>query len=309
MAVSPTISPRVWAELALLSLLWGGTFLSVRVALDEIGPLTAVAHRVFWGALALWVVVVARRLPVPLTPRILIGFAGMGILNNVTPFVLQAWGQLHIETGLTAILNAGTAIWGVLVAAIFMADERLTARKLIGVILGFLGVATAIGLGNLLAFDARSLAQWAVIGSTISYAFAGVWGRRFLGNLSPAVAAAGMLTASALVMIPWAATIEGTLLRPLSIPTVLGIAYFALMATAAAYLLYYRVLHAAGASTVVLSTLLIAPVAIVLGAIVRGEALDPRAYAGFAVLAVGLMVLNGTITWPFRAQRGAKARQ
>ena len=195
-----TISTRAWFELMILSLIWGGSFLSIHVALGEIGPLTAVAHRTTWAMLILWGYVLIRRLALPIQPRIWGAFFVMGLMNNVIPFSLMAWGQLHIETGLTSILNAATAIFGVIAAAIFFSDERLTLRKLIGVGLGFMGVATAIGLSALTQFDIRSLGQLAVIGGTISYALAGVWARKMLSGLSPQVAAAGMLPGSTLIM-------------------------------------------------------------------------------------------------------------
>ncbi|MEO0917355.1 MAG: DMT family transporter, partial [Pseudomonadota bacterium] len=161
-----TISQRAWTELILLAFIWGGSFLSIRIALNELGFLTSVAHRTGWAMLILWAYVLLRRLPIPKAPRIWGAFLVMGLLNNVIPFSLMAWGQLHIETGLTSILNAATAIFGVIAAAIFLADERLTLRKAMGVSLGFLGVATAIGLSALLQFDIRSLGQLAVIGGT-----------------------------------------------------------------------------------------------------------------------------------------------
>ena len=108
MTAQKTLSPQAWAELLLLSLIWGGSFLSIRIALDEIGPFTSVAHRVGWGALALWAYVLVRRLPVPKDPRIWGAFLVMGCLNNVLPFTLMAWGQVHIESGLTSILNGAT---------------------------------------------------------------------------------------------------------------------------------------------------------------------------------------------------------
>jgi len=119
--------------------------------------------------LVLWAFVALRRLPIPKDPQIWAGFLVMGLLNNVIPFSLMAWGQLHIETGLTSILNAATAVFGVLAAAIFFADEKLTTRRLTGVLLGFAGVSTAIGLEALRAFDLRSWGQLAVIAGTISY--------------------------------------------------------------------------------------------------------------------------------------------
>lgn len=290
-----TISTEAWISLAALGTIWGLSFVSIRVALDEIGPLTSVAHRTFWAMLVLWGVVLCARLSIPRAPRVWFAFFVMGLLNNAIPFTLMAWGQLHIESGLTSILNAATAIFGVLAAALFFADERLTFRKGAGVLLGFAGVATAIGLENLANFDLRSLAQIAVICGTISYALAGVWARKTLGDLPLQVAAAGMLTASSLVMVPLALWVEGPMDLTLQTDTMVAIAYFAVIATAGAYLLYYRILGLAGSGNLMLVTLLVAPVAIIAGALILGEQLRPNAYAGFALLALGLVMIDGRL--------------
>lgn len=293
--IQKTISPAAWMLLIILSLIWGGSFLSVRIALDEIGPLTTVAHRTGWAMLVLWGYIAIRRLPLPRDPRVWFAFLIMGLLNNVIPFSLMAWAQLYIETGLTAILNASTAIFGVLFAALFFIDEKLSWRKSIGVTLGFVGVATAIGLSYLAAFDLRSIAQLAVIGGTMSYALAGVWARKTLAGLTPQVAAAGMVTGASLVTIPMAWMVEGPISLTLSFATWAAIAYYAVIATALAYLLYYRVLALAGSGNLMLVTLLVAPVAIILGAVILGEALPVNAYIGFGILAAGLLILNGRL--------------
>lgn len=240
----------------MLSLIWGASFLSVHVALEEIGPLTAVAHRTGWAMLILWAYVLIRHLALPTDLRVWGAFLVMGLLNNAIPFSLMAWGQLHIETGLTSILNASTAIFGVTAAAVFLADERLTARKGIGVTVGFLGVATAIGLDAFKDFDIRSLGQLAVIGGTISYALAGVWARKTLGHLKPQVAAAGMLTGASIVTIPAAWIVEGPISLALEPQTWAAIGYFAIVATAIAFILFYRVLALAGSGNAMLVTLL-----------------------------------------------------
>ena len=295
MTEQKTISPRAWAELILLALIWGGSFVSIRIALDEIGPMTAVAHRVFWAMLLLWGVILLRRVPLPRDPKIWGAFLVMGLLNNVIPFGLMAWGQLHIASGLTAILNAATAIFGVLAAAIFFADERLSLRKAVGVLLGFAGVVLAIGLGNLARLDLRSLAQLAVIAGAVSYALAGVWARKRLTGLPPELAAAGMLTGATLVMLPLAWVVEGPISLALEADTALAIGYYALVATGLAYLLYYRVLAMAGAGNLMLVTLMIPPVAIVLGTALRAEALAPAALGGFVLLALGLLLIDGRV--------------
>ncbi len=300
-----SLTPRAWAELLLLSVVWGGSFLAIRTTLDEIGVLTSVAHRVTWAALALWVVVLATRAPLPRAPRVWGAFMVMGLLNNVVPFTLMAWGQLHIETGLASILNAATAIWGTLVAAAVFRDERLTRAKLAGVALGFAGVAVAVGVSALGSLDPRSLGQIAVVAGTASYAFAAVWARARLHGLPPSVAAAGMLTGSSLVLAPLAILVEGPPSLDLAPATWAGIAYAALASTAFAYLLYYRVLAMAGSANLLLCTLMIPPVAILLGAWARSEALPPHALVGFTILVAGLLVLDGRILGLRRRWRAA----
>lgn len=292
---TPRLSPQAWTDLTALALLWAASFLAVRIALDEIGFLSVVAHRVFWAALALWVVVFWRGLPIPRIPRVWAALFGMGMLNNAIPFTLMAWGQMSIEVGLTVIFNAASAIFGVVIAAMVFADERLTGQRIAGVLLGFAGVVAAIGIENLIALDIRSLAQLAVLGGALSYAFAGAWGRAFLRGLAPEVAAAGMLTSAALVLVPLAIWIEGAPDLSLQGDTIAAIAYYALFGTALAYLLYFRILAVAGAGNLLLVTLMIPPVAIVLGALVRAETLEPRAFVGFGLLALGLLVMDGRV--------------
>ncbi len=284
----------------ILALIWGFSFLAMRIALDEIGPFNVVFHRVLWAMLVLWGAVLLTRQRLPNAPAIWIAFLVMGLLNNIIPFGLIAWGQQYIETGLASIINASTAIWGVFVAALLLPDERLTRRKLAGVLIGFAGVVCAVGVNALRAFDITSLGQLAIVASSLSYALAGVWARKRLQGLSPVVAAAGMLTGSTLIALPLAVFAEGGIAFDLTARTWGALMYVSLIATALAYLLYYRVLAVAGSGNVMLVTLLLVPVAIIAGAVVLGETLQPSAYAGFALLALGLLVLDGRV-WTKKA--------
>ncbi|MEZ5867798.1 MAG: DMT family transporter [Defluviimonas denitrificans] len=288
------LSPRAWALLLLLALIWGGSFLSNRAALEEVGVLTTVAFRVGGAAIVLWGWIFWRGLALP-GGRHAGRFLIMGLLNNVIPFTLIVWGQTQVESGLAAILNAATAIFAVLLSALVFADERLTPRKALGVALGFTGVAMAMGVGHLFAFDPRSLGQIAILGASVSYACAAAYGRVALKGLRPEVSAAGMVTGAALVMIPLALWREGVPTFGYAPATWAALAYLALMASALAYLLYYAVLQVAGAGNLSLVTLLIPPFAIALGALVYGEALPLAAYLGFGVLALGLLILDGRI--------------
>ncbi len=292
---NPTLTPRAWAELLLLGLIWGASFFSIATALEEIGPLTSVLYRTGIAALAIWPVLIWRGIAPPRGLATWGALAIMGLLNNVVPFSLMAWGQLFVPTGLTSILNATTAIFGVLIAAVVFADERLSLRKSVGVLIGFGGVATAIGPSAILDLDLTSLGQLAILLGTVSYACAGAWARKTLAHLHPVAAAVGMLTSSTVLMVPLSLSIEGWPTVDHGAQTWLAVLYYALVATAFAYLLYYRVLAMAGAGNLLLVTLVIPPVAIVLGAQFRGEVLAPTAYAGLALLALGLLIIDGRL--------------
>lgn len=160
-------------------------------------------------------------------------------------------------------------------------------------VLGFFGVAVAIGLENFRTLDLSSMAQLAVICGTVAYAIASVWARKRLVGMPPQLAAAGILTGSTVIMLPLAYFIDGPLSFDLEARTMWAIGYYAIIATAFAYLLYYRVLAMAGSGNLMLVKLLVAPIAITLGTVILGEKLGTNAYFGFAILAVGLIILDG----------------
>ena len=295
MTEQKTLTLQGWLMLFALSAIWGGSFLSNRVVLGEVQVFTVVAFRVTVAAMLLWAYVLWKGLPLPKGARrwALIGLSGL--LNNVVPFTLIVWGQQHIPSGLAGILNSSTAVFTVLMASLVFADERLTLRKAIGVGLGFFGVSLTVGLSSLASFDPYSLGEMAVIGATLSYAVAGLIGRFALAGLRSEVGAAATLTASTLVMLPLALWRDGTPAFAYAASTWAGLLYLGVMASALAYLLFYRILVTAGAGNVSVVTLLIAPFAILLGAVVYGEALAPNAYLGFAVIALGLLVIDGRL--------------
>ncbi len=290
-----SLSARAWALLLALSLIWGSSFLTTTSLLDTMAPIHVVTHRVLWAAIVLWIYVLVRRFPLPRDGRTIAALLVMGLGNNAVPFALQAFAQTTIESGLAGILNATTAVFGPLVAALFLADERLRPHKALGVALGFLGIAIVIGLTNLTRFDPRSVAQLAMLASTLSYALSSVWARRHLTHLRPEVAALGMLTAASMMLLPLGWITEGPLPLALPAPTLAAIGYYAVVVTALAYLIYYQLIRTAGAGNTMLVTLLIVPVAVILGAVVRAEALPLTAYLGFGVIALGLVLIDGRV--------------
>ncbi len=289
------INRASWATMVFLALIWGGSFLSIRMALEEVGVLTTVALRVGLAGVALWAYVLWRRLPVPSGGRWLMSCLFLGLFNNIIPFCLIVWGQTHIPSGLAGILNASNVIFSVGLAALIFRDERLTAHKSIGIVLGLAGVALTIGPGVLHDLDLTSLGQIAILGASLSYALSSIYSRHALRDVRPEVVAAGMLTVSSLAMIPAAIWVEGVPTFDYSLKTWGAVLYISLLSSAFAYILFYRVLQTAGAGNVSLVTLMIAPVAVVLGALTYNEALPPAAYLGLALLALGMLVIDGRI--------------
>lgn len=283
------------ALLLALAAIWGATFLFAEIALREVPALTITLHRVVWALPVLALVVRLRGIAVPWSPRLWGGWLVMGALNNAIPFSLIFWGQTRIEAGLASILNATTAMTGAVVAGLLLVDERLTRRKVLGAALGLAGVGIIMGPGAVLALDPVNLAQLAVLGAGLSYAFAGVWGRTALAGQPPLLNALGMLAGSAVLMGPAALIVDGPPVLALSLSTWGALAGLSVLCTALAYGLYFAILARAGAANLLLVTLLIPPFAIALGALVLGERMAPEAWAGFAVIALGLLVTDGRL--------------
>jgi drug/metabolite transporter (DMT)-like permease len=214
----------------------------------------------------------------------------MGALNNAIPFSLIFWGQLTIESGLASILNGTTAVFGAIVASIFLVDEPLTTPKIVGAVLCVGGVAAIMGLDALANFDLRNLAQLAVLGAALSYAFASVWGKVYLSSYPPIMNAIGMLAGSTLIMLPIAFSLDGPPNLDLSLHVWAALLAVAVFSTAIAYLLYFSILKRAGAANLMLVTIIIPPIAVILSFSFLGERLGGDAWIGFGLIAIGLLV-------------------
>jgi drug/metabolite transporter (DMT)-like permease len=288
------MAPLDWAALVLLSVIWGGSFFFGKIAIAEIPPLTMVLARVGIGAAALVVIAQIRGISIPLDWPLARAFAVLGLISNVIPFGLIAWSQQHIPSGLSSILNAATPLFTVLVAQAFTRDEKLTPSRLVGVGLGFAGVAVMMGPALLGQLGGHQLpAQLAAIGATISYGCASVYGKRFRA-LPPLGVAIGQLTASTLILAPLVALIE----RPWELPTpsthvLAAVTALGVLSTGIAFIMYFRILARNGATNISLVTFLVPVSAILLGALVLGEALEPREFAGFGLIALGLAAIDG----------------
>jgi drug/metabolite transporter (DMT)-like permease len=300
--VGASMGRREWALLLSLSVLWGGSFFFQKVAVAELAPFTLVFGRVALAALALRIAVAAGGPRMPAGVRAWGALAVMGALNNLVPFSLLVWGQTRIPSGLASILNATTPIFSVVLAHALAHDEPLRAGRVAGVVLGALGVAVMIGPEALAAPRLDVLAQLGCLAAALSYALAGIFGRRF-GGRPPLVAAAGQLVATSAMAMPLALLVDRPWMAPPpSARAVAAMVGLALLSTAVGYVVYFRLLAAAGATNALLVTLLMPATACSLGAAVLGERLRAHQLAGMAVIALGLGAIDGR---PARQLRSA----
>jgi drug/metabolite transporter (DMT)-like permease len=304
-----TMPAADWLLLVTLSILWGGSFFFAKIAVRELPTLTVVLGRVAIAAAVLMVLARLLGVALPASPQAWRRFALMGLLNNVVPFSLIFWGQTHIPSGLAAILNATTPLFTVLVAHAATGDEKLDAARLGGMAAALLGVVVMIGPDMLHELGANVWGQLACLLAALSYGFAGVYGRRFRGEPALAVAA-GQLMASTILLAPIVALIDRPWMLPLpSLPILGALAALAVLSTALAYVIYFRILARSGATNISLVTFLIPVSAILLGTLILGEHLAARHIIGMGAIALGLAAIDGRpLNWAYRVGTGFSPR-
>src|SRR5436305_3654208 len=294
-----------WLILGSLALIWGGAFFFIGVAVRHVPPLTYVWLRLTIAAAAMWLFLLFKPARLQLPREVWGSILLLALLNNALPFALFGWGQTHIASGLASILNATTPIWGVLVAHFLTHDERMNPRKIAGVLLGFGGVATMIGPTLLSSLGTSALAELACVIAALSYALAAVWARRFRQmGISPLSVTTGQLTAGAVIMLPSSMIVDRPWTHAFPPLTAWGaIVALALLCTAFGDVLYFRLIETSGATNALLVTLLVPPVAILLGGLFLGDNLAPQDFAGLALIAPGLAAIDGRLLSLFSRPR------
>lgn len=286
-----------WGLLLFLSFLWGGSFFFSKVALEQLPPFTVVLVRVAVASSGLFIYLRAIRHKIPKTANVWLAFFGMGVLNNLVPFSLIFWAQTEIASGLASILNATTPIFSILIAHFLTTDEKLTPRKLAGVILGFTGVIVLVAGNTLPSQTPPLLALLACLSAAFSYGCAGIFGRRFRRmGITPATGAFGQTAATTIMMVPIVIMVD----QPWHLATPDGATLAALLAlgllsTALAYIIFFHILSVSGAVNSSLVTLLIPVSAILLGNAFLGERLATNQFAGMSLIALGLLAIDGRI--------------
>jgi drug/metabolite transporter (DMT)-like permease len=284
-----------WALLLALSILWGGSFFFNAIALAELTPLTIVAIRVTIGAALLYVTLKVSGGWMPRGRVAWRAFAVMGVLNNIVPFILLAWGQSHVASGLASILNATTPLFTVVAAHFFTQDEKLTSMRIAGVAVGFAGAVIMIGADALTEAGDHLVAEIAVLGAAACYAASAIYARRFARmGIPPLATATGQIVVASASMIVLALAFDHPWRLPApGLPTIAALVGIGGLSTYLAYIIYYRILASAGAVNVMLVTFLIPVTAVILGAAVLGERLSANHFLGMALIGLGLAAIDG----------------
>ena len=291
--------------LLMLSILWGGSFFFIGIAVAELPTFTIVFLRAGIAALGLHLVMRVMGEHMPGGLKVWRAFFVMGFLNNLIPFSLIAWGQSHVESGLASILLATTPLFSVVVAHYLTTDERLSAGRIAGIIAGIAGVVILIDADVFSSLGIAFVAHIGLLGAALFYSFSAVFGRRFQRmGVTPLANASGQITASSIMLLPLALAVDQpwTLAMP-SVNTWLAIAGLALLSTSLAYVIYFRILATAGATNLLLVTFLIPVSAIILGAAFLAERLEANHFIGMAVIGIGLAAIDGRIVKMLRRSR------
>lgn len=297
MSIAPTIDRTSWGLIAILSVLWGGAFFLIELGLRSYPPMTLVFARLALAVPLLWL---ALRLSGGRLPRDAHSWTMLtvvGALNCALPFALFFWGQQHLDSGYAAILNATTPLWGVVVAHLMTHDERLTPARIFGVLVGLGGIIVMVGEDALGGLSDNLLAQLACLVSTLFYSFAAIYGRRLSQSaMPPLTIATGQTLTAAILMLPIMLVVD----QPWTLPTprldaTLAALTLAIVSTAVAYVLYFRLIDRAGASNAQLVAFIMPVLAVILGVAFLNEVLAARQIMGAALIAIGLAILDGRL--------------
>lgn len=298
---------RSWTLLLALALLWSASFIFIKVAGEEIPVFTLVLVRVGLAALVLHAFVLSTGRTYPREPRMLMRYALMGILNNVVPFAFIVYATASLGAGAASILNATSPIFALLVAHVATVDEKVTPTKLIGILLGLVGVVAMVGPDAIGGLQAHLLAAAAMLLASSFYGVSAVFGRSFRG-VDATVSATCQLSASTLVLLPISLVVDRPWMLPMPSLTVLVSAIaLAILSTSVAYVIYYALIKRAGATNTILVTLLIPAGGVFLAWALLGEAFTPAEAAGMLLIGSGLLVIDGRLFR--RAKRPALSQE
>jgi len=283
---------KAWLAFGALSLIWGSSFLWIKIAVQEVGPMTLVAFRLLFGLLALLIAARVTRQRLQVSRKDLPSYAIVAVLNTALPFTLISWGETRIDSGMAAILNGSMPLFVLVLAHFWLQDERITWMRSAGLLVGFGGVGLIVGLGANGNLDGNRLGQLAVLGGAMSYALASTYSRRYLRNRQP-LAQATMVVLFAEIIL-WVSTL--TFERPLRLPQLpiswVAILWLGLLGTGLAYLLYFYLINTWGSTRSSLITYAMPVIGVALGVSFLGESLNASVLFGTLLVVAGVVLVN-----------------
>ena len=284
-----------WLLVSLLGLFWGSSFFFVEVLLKYLSPFMIVYLRVCIASIFLILFICIKSVKFQFTFNNFFNLSIMSLLNNIFPFLLITFGQQTTTGGLASILNANTSFVAIILASLFLPFERLNLNRVVGISIGILGVVIAIGYQNIFQLKNDDLGKYLIIIATVSYGFAGVWGKLRLHNLSPIIAATGMLTVSTIILTPYAIINHLEEIYSLNFYIFKYAFIFAIICSVFAYFLYFKILESAGAGNLLICTIIIPPSSIFLNAFFLDQNITTNEYLGLVVIVLGLIILDGRL--------------
>ena len=283
-------------HLGLLALMWGSSYLFIRIGVETLPPLSLVLLRVLLGLAILLAVTALRRVPLPRDRRTLGHLAFLGAVNIALPFWLVGWAEQRIDSGLTGILQSSSPFFTLLIAAALVHDERITRGRLAGIGVGFLGIVV-LSVENLAAMEStlgaeRLLGELAVILGSVCYATGSAYARRNLRTAHPLILATGQVGWSVVIVAVLVLLVDGGLVLPTAPGAFLAVGWLGSIGTGLAYIVFFRLLAGWGPTRASLVAYLLPVVAVVLGMVVLGESVDALFLAGAALIVAGVWIVN-----------------
>ena len=287
---------KTWLLVILLGFIWGSSFLFTEILLNYINPVLIVFFRVSLASIILIIYVLFfTNLKFNLSKEILLTFFTMGLLNNVIPFLLIAYAQETITGGLASILNANTSFFTIFLASLFLKDEKLTSYRLLGIIIGIIGVIVIVGFENLSELKNYNFGIVLMLFSCLSYSFAGIFAKTKLTNIHPTISATGMLSMSTIILFPFIIIYNGNELININSTVLYYSCMFAFICSVLAYFLYFKILETNGAGNLLICTIIIPPSSILLNAFFINEIIKIYELIGLMIITAGLIILDGRI--------------
>jgi drug/metabolite transporter (DMT)-like permease len=300
--MSARATPFEWFIFLALGVMWGSSYLFIKLAVDSFGTFTLIAFRLLIGAAFLWLVVVMSRQTLPRDRKIYGHLLVMAIINITIPFTLITWAEQSVDSALAAIINATVPLFVLVIAPMFLPEEPIRVNGVVGLAVGFMGVVLIVSPG-LTSADGNPLGELALLGSSLTYAIGNVYNRRNVRGLAPLIPAVFQVTFALLIVGGLALVLE----RPWETAQPDAQAWFSVIwlgifGSGMAYLVYFRLLGRWGATRTALVAYLLPVVGIVLGYLVLQEPIGPSLLAGTALITVGVALVNGR--WGRRALYG-----